>query len=159
MTVQRSNAKFASFCDRQRQRVQNFAGSIFVWLIAFINDRILPANRPLDAEAIAAWCQQFLAERDAGEFQYRGLPVDPEFAAAMNRPGAIDEFWYRGQRVTVKSAESARPAYLLSAGAEKPFVPSYQRTLKKWIVRADMTDMDRVAATPDMEYSFRGRDL
>ena len=157
MAVSESNAQFARYCGRLRDRFQLATKAAFLALIAFLNDRLLPTNRPLDGEAILAWCQAFLDKYDAGENQYRGVPVDPEFAAAMDRPAGIETIAFRGRKVAVKP--KSRPAYLLAASLRQPFVPRYQRSLRQLIFQAEMTDMDALAATPEMEPSFRGREL
>ena len=153
-----SNAQFTQFCEDIRDRSTEALVAMFVALIAFLNDRLLPSNRALDAEAILHWCQNFLAKYDAGENQYRGVPVDPAFAAAMDRPMIDDDVMFRGQKIATNRRRSRR-AYLLAGSLEQPFVPAYQRSLRQLMVDAEMTDMDLVTGTPEMEFSFRGRDL
>ena len=157
MTDRPSNARFMRFCDNLRTQLGEYAWVAFAWLIGLINEHLLPANRALDARTIADWCSAFLEAHDAGENQYRGLPVDPEFAAAMDRPGNLEEFTYRGIKVSV--APQPRPAYLLSSGTAVPFVPTYQLQLRKWILQSQMTDKDLVAVAPTMQSSFRGREI
>ena len=144
--VQPSNARFMRFCNNLQARVRHYAWTAFAGFIALMNDRLLPQNRPLDARAIADWCSAFLAARDAGQHQYRGLPVDPEFAAAMDQPGNLQEFTYRGIKVGVNV--NPKPRYLLGKGSSVPFVPTYQLQLRKWILQHQMTDRDLVAAPP-----------
>ena len=157
MTDRPSNARFMRFCDNLRTQLGECAWVAFAWLISLINEHLLPANRALDARAIVDWCSAFLAAHDAGENQYRGLPVDPQFAAAMDRPGNIEEFTYRGIKVNL--APQPRPTYLLGSGTAVPFVPTYQLQLRKWILQSQMTDKDLVAVAPNTQSSFRGREL
>ena len=157
MTDRPSNARFVRFCENLRDRLGEYAWVAFAWIVALINEHLLPANRSLDARAIADWCAAFLEAHDAGENQYRGLPVDPAFAAAMDRPGNLENFVYRGIKVSV--VPQTRPAYLLSSGTAVPFVPTYQLQLRKWILQSQMTDRDLVAVSPNIQSSFRGRDI
>ncbi|MEM9537319.1 MAG: hypothetical protein AAF268_12825 [Cyanobacteria bacterium P01_A01_bin.3] len=157
MTDRPSNARFVRFCENLRDQLGEYAWVAFAWIIAMINEHLLPANRSLDARAIADWCAAFMEAHDAGENQYRGLPVDPAFAAAMDRPGNLENFVYRGVKVSV--VPQVRPAYLLGTGTAVPFVPTYQLQLRKWILQHQMTDKDMVAVVPEMQSSFRGRDI
>ena len=157
MAVQPSNARFMRFCTDLRARIQDYIWVIFAWLIALINDRLLPQNRALDARKIADWCREFLAAHDAGDHQYRGRPIDPEFAAAMARTDNVGAFTYRGIKVRVKS--TPHPSYLLNSGTAVPFVPTYQLQLRKWILQSRMTDKDFGAAAPEIHSRFRGREI
>ncbi|MGK7906260.1 MAG: hypothetical protein AB4040_03410 [Synechococcus sp.] len=157
MKAQPSNAKFMRLYGRLRKQTQDYFWIAFTWFIALINDRLLPENRAIDAQAIADWCNEFLAAHDAGDRQYRGLPVDPEFVAALDSPGNLEDFTYRGIEVSLKG--KARPAFLLGSGTAKPFVPGYQIQLRRWIVQSDLTDKDLVAVTPEIQANFRGRDI
>ena len=159
MTVTDSNRQFAQFCADVRERSSDALVAMFIALVAFLNDRLLPSRYPLDAECILAWCREFLAKYDAGENQYRGVPVDPAFVAAMDRPIITGEqdVMFRGAKVNVQ--RRSRRAHLLAASLEQPFVPDYQKSLKKLMAEAEMVDMDLMAATPEMEPCFRGREL
>ncbi|NJL97583.1 MAG: hypothetical protein HC818_01755 [Synechococcaceae cyanobacterium RM1_1_27] len=129
-------------------------------MVAFLNDRLLPQRYHLDAdtlhqrfEAVLAWCRSYLADRDPGVVQYRGLPVDPE---AWVEPGipASAEVIYRGCRVPVETFVTgiARPT-------ESAYVPWYQTRIKNWRLRLGFADTDLMQKTPVMQASYRGRDI
>ncbi|MGF1576627.1 MAG: hypothetical protein ACFCU9_11955 [Cyanophyceae cyanobacterium] len=137
----------------------------FVWqaigaVVGFLNDRLLPEQYHLDAdklhqrfEAVLAWCRSYLADRDPGIVQYRGLPVDPETLIEPGIPASA-EVMYRGCRVPVETFAPgvARPA-------EKAYVPWYQTRIKSWRLRLGFADADLMQTTPVMQASYRGRDI
>ncbi|MDX2272313.1 MAG: hypothetical protein NW237_10260 [Cyanobacteriota bacterium] len=125
-------------------------------IIAFLNDRFLPAKHSISAEAVltrlesaVVWFQQTLMNCDPGPLQYRGLPLDPP---SPTQPTTTREILYRGCRLEVTALDPSNPS-------EKPYVPTYQRRLKTWVVNLGLGDMDSRADTPQLERVYRGREF
>ncbi|MEM6445477.1 MAG: hypothetical protein AAF704_02785 [Cyanobacteria bacterium P01_D01_bin.123] len=148
-----SNPRFRRFCDRQLASLRWLMWQLWVWCVDFLNDRVLPADRHIDAEAVAAWCQQFLADRDPGELQYRGVAMTSQPAAT---PSATT-FAYRGLLVAAAQPEADVAIAALPTATAEPFVPEYQRQLRALLIAKGWQDLDAVASTPPLQASYRGR--
>lgn len=132
--------------------------SLLFSLIALLNDRLLPSDRPVDAEALwhrfqglLAWCQRFLDQHDPGPLQYRGRPLDPQAPIATARPVP---FQYRG--LTVERQIPCDPA---TTDAPQPYRPAYQRRLQLWLLNLGLGDADRLTPTPTLDPAYRGHKI
>lgn len=150
-----SNPRFQRHLDRRVEALRAIAWQIWVWLVSLINEWILPEDRGIDAEAIAAWCQQYLADRDPGELQFRGMTMAPQGVA---KPSSTT-FAYRGLMVAAALPEASFAIAALPAATAEPFVPVYQQKLRSLLLEKGWQDMDKVAATPSLQTTYRGRAL
>lgn len=148
-----ANPRFRRFLDRRSAALKAFMWHLWVSLVTFLNDRVLPEERGIDAEAVAAWCQQFLADRDPGELQYRGVSMSPQSVAT---PSAIS-FAYRGLLVAAAQPAGHVAIAALPAATAEPFVPAYQQQLRALLLAKGWNDLDKVAVTPELKISYRGR--
>lgn len=127
-------------------------------VVVFVNDRLMPAHHPLDAQGIwagietrlARW-DRFLQEQNPGPVQYRGRALDPQSTSpAVLRPV---QFSYRGLPV-----ERQIPCESVVA-ASQPYVPLYQRRLNTWLLNLGLGDVDRLASTPALDPLYRGQKM
>ncbi|MEO0853182.1 MAG: hypothetical protein AAFY15_06730, partial [Cyanobacteria bacterium J06648_11] len=102
-----------------------------------------------------AWCQQYLADRDPGELQFRGVAMAPQEVA---KPSATT-FAYRGLMVAAAMPEASFTIAALPAATAEPFVPVYQQKLRSLLLEKGWQDMDEMAATPSLQTTYRGRPL
>jgi hypothetical protein len=135
-------------------------------VVALLNDRLLPQRYHLDAagiqhrfEAALSWCQQYLADRDPGAIQYRGLPLDQLDQPSRSRGEVI----YRGCRVVAADLQASQ---VNGAGAgsvlkqpERVYIPWYQQRIKSWRIRLGFADADVMQPVPLMQTSYRGREV
>lgn len=146
--MSRSQKRFAQAATALRQDVQHYLWLAFAWLVGRVNDWVLPDNRQLDAVAIASWCAQYLKDRNPGDLQFRGMAVgDREPQPTVTR------FSYRGLTVETGVSKAA------SVATEAPFVPAYQRSIRYWLNRLNLRDMDRSPASLNLDASYRGTSL
>lgn len=146
--MSRSQKRFAQAATALRQDVQHYLWLAFAWLVGRVNDWLLPDNRHIDAVAIASWCAQYLEDRNPGAHQFRGMPIvdaEPQTTAP--------QFNYRGLTVKTGVPETA------AAATEVPFVPAYQRSVRYWLNRLNLRDMDRRAAVLNLDANYRGNAL
>lgn len=133
-------------------------------MVAVLNDRLLPERYHLDAagiqqrfEAALSWCQQYLADRDPGAVQYRGLPLDQPSQSRIR--GTVI---YRGCRVAADpqvSQVNGAGAGSVSKQPERVYTPWYQQRIKSWRIRLGFADADVMQSVPLMQPSYRGREL
>lgn len=134
-------------------------------VVALLNDRLLPERYHLDTaelqksfETVLSWCQQYLADRNPGAVQYRGLPLKQPIQTRIR--GAVI---YRGCRVL---AADPQVSQVKGAGAgsfpkqpERVYSPWYQQRIKSWRIRLGFADADVMQSVPLMQTSYRGREL
>ncbi len=142
----------------RRHLSQLLQGTIFS-LIAFLNDRILPTDHPLDAqgiwgriEGLLAWCEHFLEQHDPGPLQYRGRPMDPQAPTGAARPV---QFRYRGLRVERNIPDAATE----TPDLPQPYIPPYQRRLQIWLLNLGLADADRYSSPPSLDPAYRGQKI
>ena len=128
-------------------------------VIAFLNDRLLPADRPLNAQGVWAqiegllvWCEHFLQQHDPGPLQYRGRPMDPQATTGAACPV---QFRYRGLTVERDIPE----AEAKTADLPSPYIPPYQRRLQIWLLNLGLADADRYSSAPNLDPAYRGQKL
>lgn len=128
----------------------------FAAFVALLNDRLLPQRYHLDAEAVArrfdaalAWCRQYLADRDPGASQYRGLPLSADPTEVQRIPASA-RVMYRGCPMAVGIVAS------MDAPAQRLYTPWYQTKLKAVRLRFGLADVDALAPTPELQPSYRG---
>ncbi len=146
--MSRSQKRFAQAAIALRQDVQHYLWLAFAWLVGRINDWLLPDNRQLDAVAIASWCAQYLDDRNPGNLQFRGMSIGDREPQPR-----VTQFSYRGLKVNTGAAEAA------AFSTAVPFVPAYQRSVRYWLNRLNLRDMDRRAEVLNLDTNYRSNAL
>lgn len=126
-------------------------------ILAWVSDRWLPTEHPLTVEGllnkwqqVQQWWQQFRADHDPGEVQFRGLPFSDQHQVKTPLQAKTTPIMFRGCPVQhVVSVPVAQPA--------QRYIPWYQQRLQSLFARLPLADMDRYSATPDAQRQYRGQ--
>ncbi len=135
--------------------------ALIEWAVPLMNDRFLPNSHQIRSEAVIQWlqdrwiwCQRYLADRDPGPLQFRGMPMSRVVAPV---PVAVRQqtISYRGCVVPVQVADPKVIAASLKPTT--PFQPAYQRRLKTWFMNLGVADLDQLPTSPDLDRIYRGQ--